>query len=443
MTEAKGKAHPAEAGPSVAAPAGDAGAGGSVGDAGGVDGEAAAPARVSVPELAEVAEAELVKLDRELAEIELLVAQARTEAGRHESRRAQAAEKLAAAKPEPKADTRADAKGEAKADPKEALELANQLVTLTKRATIMESQVEVLEGKQRALARYRETLGRQATALRTLAEGVAETWMPVEAPQVTEGTPISAEAEAAGLPPAISRVVLAAQEDLRREIARAMHDGPAQSLTNIVLQAQIVERLLQRDPAAAKRELGLLGEMVQHTLDATKSFIFEVRPMVLDDLGLVPTLRRSARERGRKAGLTVAFDSVGADRRLGVDLESSLFRIVDEALVAYLERGPELVSIELDWNSRLRIEVAASRGSTADEAEDAAAPAPGADVPPALAAMIEDRRAKARAAAPGPISLPPNAWREIQGRARTVGVTAELLDDGGRLVLEAPLPEGG
>ena len=45
-----------------------------------------------------------------------------------------------------------------------------------------------------------------------------------------------------------SRLLLTAQEDLRREIARAMHDGPAQSLTNIVLQAQIVERLVLKDP---------------------------------------------------------------------------------------------------------------------------------------------------------------------------------------------------
>ena len=59
----------------------------------------------------------------------------------------------------------------------------------------------------------------------------------------------------APMPPAVSRMVLDAQEDLRREIARAMHDGPAQSLTNIVLQAQIVERLVTRDPemAAAAR----------------------------------------------------------------------------------------------------------------------------------------------------------------------------------------------
>ena len=66
--------------------------------------------------------------------------------------------------------------------------------------------------------------------------------------------------------------------------------------------------------------------MVQHTLDATKTFIFDVRPMVLDDLGLVPTLRRVARDRGRRSQVPIEFESYGTDRRLPMDVESALFR---------------------------------------------------------------------------------------------------------------------
>ena len=97
--------------------------------------------------------------------------------------------------------------------------------------------------------------------------------------------------------------------------------------------------------------------MVQQTLDATKSFIFDVRPMVLDDLGLVPTLRRAARERGRRAGVPVEFDSLGQDRRLPMDLESGLFRILDEALAAYLGGRPDRVSLRLDWGEQLEAHV--------------------------------------------------------------------------------------
>jgi hypothetical protein len=305
----------------------------------------------------------------------------------------------------------------------------------------MEAQVDVLEGKRKALARYHEAMARLASGSEA-ASGV-----DAGAGQMPGAV---ADDETAGPPPALSRVVLAAQEDLRREIARAMHDGPAQSLTNIVLQAQIVERLVASDPEAARGEVRQLVSMVQQTLEATKSFIFDVRPMVLDDLGLVPTVRRAARDRGRRAGVPVGFDSIGQDRRLPVDLESSLFRILDESLSAYLAAGPDQVTVRLDWGDRLEARVAASRGGAvggAVEAEPEAEPEipAGKDLPPALAAMMEDRRADRRAKADAArsaarITLPDNTWREIRQRAATIGVTADLLSDGGELRLVVDLP---
>ena len=134
-----------------------------------------------------------------------------------------------------------------------------------------------------------------------------------------------------------------------------------QSLTNIVLQAQIVERLMSRDPAKAATEVHQLIAMVQRTLDATKTFIFDVRPMVLDDLGLVPTLRRASRDRGRRMGVTVEFESVGVDRRMPVELESGLFRMLDDALAAHVAGRPDRLSMHLDWGERLQIELTAGR----------------------------------------------------------------------------------
>jgi two-component system sensor histidine kinase DegS len=160
-----------------------------------------------------------------------------------------------------------------------------------------------------------------------------------------------------------------------------MHDGPAQSLTNIVLQAQIVDRLLERDPEMAKGELRQLVAMVQQPLDATKSFIFDVRPMVLDDLGLVPTLRRATGERGRRAQIPVSFESDGRDRRLPVDLESGIFRIVDEALATYLERHPDRIAVAMAWDPELAIEVAARRDARSPKRRMSTGPT-AADLPP-------------------------------------------------------------
>ena len=359
-------------------------------------------------------------LDRELAEIEMLVGQARAEAARHEQKRATAAERLAGAGPN--------------ANPADLVDGYGSLVTLTRRAVLMEAQVDVLEGKRKALARHRAALASLADRL----EGVT----------VQEAPTVAKADEAA---PALSRVVLSAQEDLRREIARAMHDGPAQSLTNIVLQAQIVDRLLERDPGMAKGELGLLVEMVQQTLDATKTFIFDVRPMVLDDLGLVPTLRRSTRDRGRRAQIPAEFESLGADRRLPMDVESAVFRILDEATAAYLALGPERLLLRLDWGDELEAHLSAYRTPVA--AGDAPLPeVPTGDVPDAIKQMIQDRHDARDAAVEAAeqaaiVVLSAAARRDAQERAGSIGARVEIGGGGGELLLVVPLPtadeEGG
>ena len=370
--------------------------------------------------LAEELAAESARLDAEVREIDLLVSQARTEAARHEARRAAAAEKLAGLGPSSAAS--------------EAIEQANEAVTLTRRAALMEAQVSILEAKKKALVRLRDSIDDHAARAGAIS-GAA----------TASGGDTAAEADerARAAAPAVSRIVLAAQEDLRREIARAMHDGPAQSLTNIVLQAEIVERLVGKDPAALGPELRQLVEMVQHTLEATKTFIFDVRPMVLDDLGLVPTLRRAARDRGRRAGIVVEFESLGVDRRLPVELESALFRILDEALAGYLAAQPDKVSLRLDWGNELQAELAAERAAQAVPVLEL--PAAGDSLPPALAAMVEERRAghvEAVAAAQRAaiVQLPANLWPGLAARAASHAIDAQLLDEGARVRLVAPLP---
>ena len=191
--------------------------------------------------------------------------------------------------------------------------------------------------------------------------------------------------------PAMSRMILTAQEDLRREIARQMHDGPAQSLTNIVLQAQIVDRLMTKDPEKAQAEVGQLIAMVQRTLDATKTFIFDVRPMVLDDLGLVPTLRRASRDRGaacrRAGGLRIRGRGSATARR-------ARERPVPDA--RRRPRGPRREEAGHDCRctstgaSDWSIELTAGKHPMA--VPDPELPPEGAELPPALAEMVEERR---------------------------------------------------
>jgi hypothetical protein len=173
--------------------------------------------------------------------------------------------------------------------------------------------------------------------------------------------------------------------------------------------------------------------------------------MVLDDLGLVPTLRRSARDRGRRADIPVEFESMGQDRRLSMDLESGLFRMLDEALAAYLAADPEQVAMRLDWGEQLEARITATRAvAEVQRPPGSVVPIPedGKELPPALAAMMEDRRTDEReaveaAARNAIVVLPSTTWREIQSRAGSVGVTAELLADGGEVRLVADIPPLG
>jgi two-component system, NarL family, sensor histidine kinase DegS len=365
---------------------------------------------------------DLVQLDKELSEIDLLVNQAKAEAARHEGKRSIASDKFETLP--------------GSSDVAGKLEQATTLIALTKRASLMETQVEVLDGKRRTLARYRDGLADYVGAL----AGVDPTSLVSD-----ESGDLASDAP---MPANVARVLMGSQEDLRREISRAMHDGPAQSLTNIVLQAQIVERLVATDPAASAPEVGQLVAMVQQTLDATKSFIFDVRPMVLDDLGLVPTLRRATRERGRRAEIPVEFESMGQDRRLPMDLESALFRMLDEGLAGYLSAGPDHIALRLDWGDRLTADLVATRAiAEPQKGSQIAIPTQeaGKSLPPALAALVEERREAERDAAEAAVRdsivvLPAAPWREIRDRAASVGVEAELRADGGHLHLIADIP---
>ena len=129
-----------------------------------------------------------------------------------------------------------------------------------------------------------------------------------------------------------SRQVFQIIEEERMRIARDMHDGPAQSMANLVLQAEILERLLDRNPKQLVTELAEFKNSVRNALEETRQLIFDLRPMTLDDLRLVPTLRKFIKEYGDRYGLATRFNVVGQERRLPGNTEGVLFRIIQEAL---------------------------------------------------------------------------------------------------------------
>lgn len=145
--------------------------------------------------------------------------------------------------------------------------------------------------------------------------------------------------------------VIEAQEDERRKISRNIHDGPAQALSNFILQTEIAMRLFENQPEQAAEELANLKEAAATAFSQVRDFIFDLRPMMLDDLGLAPTVRRYAEAFAEKTGIEINTVITGTERRLASHREVLAFRAVQEMLANAREHAQATdVKISLDMD---------------------------------------------------------------------------------------------
>ncbi len=126
--------------------------------------------------------------------------------------------------------------------------------------------------------------------------------------------------------------IVEAQEDERLRLSRQMHDGPAQSLTNFILQAEICQRLFDRNPERAAEELSSLKTAASVTFQKVRDFIFDLRPMMLDDLGVIPTVRRYVDSFKEKNDIETELEIIGEERRLESHREVMIFRSIQELM---------------------------------------------------------------------------------------------------------------
>lgn len=126
--------------------------------------------------------------------------------------------------------------------------------------------------------------------------------------------------------------VIKAQEDERYRLSREIHDGPAQDMANMLMQTSIVEKLMDRDMEEAKRTLRELRGQIKDCLGSVRKIIFDMRPMALDDLGLVPALQQLVARLSARGMIATDFSVEGEVYELPKHAEIAVFRIVQEAL---------------------------------------------------------------------------------------------------------------
>ena len=127
--------------------------------------------------------------------------------------------------------------------------------------------------------------------------------------------------------------IIEAQEEERKRISREIHDGPAQMLANILLRYEIIDRGLKEGKTKEViEEIRATREMVRFSLWDVRRMIHDLRPMALDDLGLIPTLNKYIDDLSKYTKKNIEFIAIGEPRDLQENYEIVLFRLVQEAL---------------------------------------------------------------------------------------------------------------
>ncbi len=155
--------------------------------------------------------------------------------------------------------------------------------------------------------------------------------------------------------------IIRAEENVRKELSRDLHDGPAQSLAAIAMNIEYIKRLLVEEPQQAVAELESLEQLARKTAWDVRTMLFELRPIILETQGLVPTLEQYVQRFPPTDPMQVHLDTGGFSQRIDPKAETTIFTIMQEAVnnarkhakgkniwLSLAQEGPSLVATVQD-----------------------------------------------------------------------------------------------
>lgn len=194
---------------------------------------------------------------------------------------------------------------------------------------IVEKEEQTLRQKrdelERRLVQLEETLDRANSLGQKVS--VISSFLQADFKEVNEYLKSAQEKQQIGLK------IIEAQEKERKRISREIHDGPAQSLANILLRSEIIELSLRnRNIDEALYEMQAFRENIRQSLQEVRRIIYDLRPMTLDDLGLFPTIRKHISSVLKYNNIDIDLTLRGEEKRLPSQYEVALFRLIQESL---------------------------------------------------------------------------------------------------------------
>lgn len=143
----------------------------------------------------------------------------------------------------------------------------------------------------------------------------------------------------AALPTELAMRIVEAQESERSRLAQEIHDGPAQVLSNAIFQVEYIERVIDSDERLARTELRFLRELLRRELGSVRTFISQLRPAVLDELGLDGAISDAVARMTALSGLAIATELEAPSARLNETQQTVVLRIVQESLQNVRKHG--------------------------------------------------------------------------------------------------------
>ena len=216
---------------------------------------------------------------------------------------------------------------------RDALDQVDRLGLAEVAANVPGSNGEAPAGAElrRRIALQTSALGERQTELARLelaVRGLERTWLFLERGDAS----LLADPAAPDLAADFQMRIVEAREAERSRLAQEVHDGPAQALANAIFGVEYIEKILDRDRPAARMELRFLRERLRRELGEVRAFISQLRPPILDEMGLDGSIREAVDTIAALTGVKVELDLTAPDGELDDASQVVVLRVLQEAL---------------------------------------------------------------------------------------------------------------
>ncbi|HLR42070.1 MAG TPA: sensor histidine kinase [Pseudogracilibacillus sp.] len=200
----------------------------------------------------------------------------------------------------------------------------------------LQMELTIVRKEERQLRKRRDDLERRIIRIRKTIDhatnvgrkvSVVLSYLQEDFSQVNHVLKTAKEKQQLGLK------VIEAQEIERKRLSREIHDGPAQMLAHILIRSEIIDLSL-RDGKIEQvmQEVRNMRKNIRSSLKEVRRIIYDLRPMALDDLGIIPTLKKHISTVAEFNDVEIDLILLGEEKRLATDYELAVFRLIQEAL---------------------------------------------------------------------------------------------------------------